>query len=68
MENVSHKRRWGVYTNTDHVEPPLIPLIKETATGKSDGDYVKLNLRKNPTSSKSDLYEFRMSLFDHGEP
>ena len=37
-------------------------------TGNSDGDYVKLKLRRDPTSSILDLYEFRMSLFDHGEP
>ena len=33
-----------------------------------DGDYVKLILRRVPTSGTSDLYEFRMSLFDHGNP
>ena len=37
-------------------------------TGNSDGDYVKLKLRRDPTSSTSDLYEFMMSLFDHCEP
>ena len=55
-------------TNLNHVEPPSILLAKETSTGKSDGDYVKLKPRIYPTSSTSDLYEFRMSLFDHGEP
>ena len=38
------------------------------STGKSDGDYVKLKLRRYPTSSMSELYEFRMSLFDYGNP
>ena len=38
------------------------------STGRSDGDYIKLKLRRDPTSSTSDLYEFRMSLFDHGKP
>ena len=41
--------------------------MKETSTGKSDGDYVKLKLCRYPMSRMSDLYEFRMSLFDHGE-
>ena len=44
MTNVSHKKGWGVDTNPAHVEPPKIPLVKETSTGKSDGDYVKLNI------------------------
>ena len=42
--------------------------MKEITTGKSDGDYDKLKLRRDPTSSTLDLYEFRMSLFDHGDP
>ena len=54
-------------TNLAHVEPPPILLIKQTSTSKSDGDYVKLNLRRDPTSSPSDLYEFRMSLCGHGD-
>ena len=68
MKSVLHKKGWGVDTNPSQVEPPPIPLIKETSTGKSDGDYVKLKLRRYPTSSTSDLNEFRMSLFDHGDP
>ena len=62
-----HKKGWGVETNPDHVEPPTIPLVKETSTSNSDGDYFKLNLCRDPTSSTLDLYEFRISLFDHGE-
>ena len=49
-----------------HTEPLLIPLIKVTYDGKSEKYFVKLKLRKYPTSSTSDLYEFRMSLFDNG--
>ena len=68
MKNVSNKIGWGVDSNPDHVEPPPIPLVKETSTGKSYGDHVKLKLRKYPTSSTSELYGFRMYLFDHGKP
>ena len=63
-----HKKGWGKYNNPAHIEPLPIPLIKETYTGKSDGDDVKLKLRRDPTSIMSDLNEFRMSLFGHGEP
>ena len=51
-----------------HIDPPPIPLIKETHDGKSDKYFVKLKLRRYPTSSRSDLYEFKMSLFDNGNP
>ena len=50
------------------MEPSSIPLIKETCNGKSEEDFVKLKLRRYPTSSTSDLYAFKMSLLDHGEP
>ena len=46
----------------------MITLVKEISTGKSDGDHGKLKLRRDPASITSDLYEFRMSSFDHGEP
>ena len=68
MKNVSQKIGWGTDTKPSHVEPPTIPLMKETCTGKSYGDYVKLKLCRYPTSSMLDLYELRMSLFDHGNP
>ena len=68
MKNVFHKKVWVTNDNQSHEEPPPIPLMKEITTGKSDGDYDKLKLRRDPTSSTLDLYEFRMSLFDHGDP
>ena len=57
-----------MYTNLSHVEPPPIPLVKEMSTSKSYGDYVKLKLLRDPMSSTSDLYELRMSSFEHGGP
>ena len=68
MKKISNSKVWGEDTNPVHVEPPSIPLVKSTSTSKSDGNHVKLNLRRDTTFSTSDLYEFRMSLFDHGEP
>ena len=36
--------------------------------GKSDQYYVKLKFHIYPKSSTSDLYEFKMSFFGHGDP
>ena len=63
-----HKKGWGTDTNPDHVDPPQIPLIKQTSTGKSYAYYVKLKLGRDPTSRTSNLYELSMSLFEHGNP
>ena len=50
------------------MEPLPIPLIMEMYNGKSDGDFVKLTFLRYPTSSMSYLYEFKISLFEHGDP
>ena len=67
MKNFSHNKGWGADTNPAHVDTPPIPLVMEMSTGKSYGDYVKLKLCRDPTSSTSDLYEFRIYLFYHGD-
>ena len=54
-------------TNQLHIEPPPILLIKEEHDGNSEKDIVKIKLRRDPTSSTLDLYDFKMSLFDNGE-
>ena len=68
MKNVSNKNIWNSGMMQVHVEPLSIPLIKGKYDCKSDKYFVKLKLRKYPTSSKLELYEFKMSLFDIGDP
>ena len=51
-----------------HVKPPPTPLIKIKHDDKLDKYFVKLKLRRDPTSTKWDLYEFKMDLFDNGNP
>ena len=48
-----------------HVEPPKIPLVKGKYDGNSDKYFVKMKLRRYPTSSMSDLYNFKMYLLDN---
>ena len=62
------KKLWITGMTHPHIEPPPIPLIQETHNGKSCKDFVKLKLRRDPTLSTSDLYEFKMALFDNGDP
>ena len=68
MKNVSSKKGWMTGVTHSQVEPPPIPLIQETYDGESDTDFVKLKLRRDPTLSTSDLYEFKRYLFDNSEP
>ena len=49
------------------MEPPLRPLIKSKHDDKLDKDFVKLKLRRDLTSEKLDIYEFKMALFGNGE-
>ena len=48
--------------------PPTIPLIKSKKSDKSDKYFFKIKFRRDPTSEKLDLYEFKMSVFDNREP
>ena len=50
-----------------HMEPPPITPIKGTYDGKSDKYFVKLKLRRYPTSSTLEFYEFRIYFFDNGD-
>ena len=67
IRNVSSKKGYMMGVTHLHVEPPPISLIKENHDGKSERDVVKLKLRRDPTSHMSDLYEFKMSLFENGK-
>ena len=68
MKNISIKKEWITGTIQPHVDPHMIPLIKEKHNGKSDNDSVKLKLRRDPTLPTSDLYEFKIYLFHNGHP
>ena len=51
-----------------HVEPPPILLVKVKYNGKSYKYFIQLKSCRYLTSRTSDLYEFKISLFDNGEP
>ena len=65
MKNVLHNKGWNSETNLVHMEPPPITLIGETYNGKLDEYFIKQKMCRDPTYSTSDLYEFKMSLFEH---
>ena len=68
MKNVSSKKGYMTRMNHPHVDPPRIILIQEIHNGKSGKYFVKLKLHIYPMEYTSDLYEFKMSLFDNGDP
>ena len=47
---------------------PSYPTNKSKLDTKSEKYYVNLKLRRNPTSEKFDMYEFRMALCNNGDP
>ena len=51
-----------------NMDPPPNPLIKSKNNEKWDKDCVKIKFRRAKTSQKLDLYEFKIALFDNGEP
>ena len=51
-----------------HLEPPPITLINSKNDEKSEKYCVKIKLRRDLTPKNSDPYEFKMTLFDKGDP
>ena len=66
MNNVYLKKKWNTGTVKVHVNPPQFPLIKSKKDDKLDKYFIRIKLRRDPTSEKLDLYEFKMTLFDNG--
>ena len=62
MKKVLHKKNWNMGTVQVHMELPIIPLIKGKNDDKSDIDFVKIKLRRDLMSEKSDIFEFKMAL------
>ena len=68
MKNFYHTKVWNLGMTQAYVYPPPIPPIKGTCDGKSNKYFVKLKFCRDHTSSTSDLYYFRMYLFDDSNP
>ena len=66
--DVLQNKNWNTGTVQVHVEPPTIPLIKSKKDDKSDKYFIKVKLRRSPTSEKSDFYEFKVALSDNSKP
>ena len=58
INNGYHNKSWSTGALQIHVDPPMTPLIKSNLDLKTRGYYLKIKLRTNPTSEKSDMYEF----------
>ena len=54
--------------DTSACETSANPPNHRKIRGQSEKYFVGLKLRRDPTSSTSDLYDFNMSLFDNGDP
>ena len=65
MKNIFHRKKWIAAAVEQHVDPPPTPLIKIKNNDKLEKNFVKLKLRRDLTSAKSNLYELKMSLFNN---
>ena len=66
INNYSHNKVCLYRSVQIHVEAHLIPLIKSDIDMKLEKYCIKINSRRNPTSKISDMYKFKMALFDNG--
>ena len=68
MNKFYQKNIWWTGEVKFHVDPPPIPLIKSSIFSKTERDYEKIKWRKNHTPEKSDVYEFKIALFENVGP
>ena len=68
MNNISYKNKWNAGVVQMHMEPPPIPLIKINPNDNLNKDFFEIKFLRYPTSENSYLYEFKMNLFDNGDP
>ena len=66
IKSALNNKIWHTGAAQIHVEPHPIPLIKSKNDTKAKKYCVKIKLRRDNTSEKSDLYEFKMALFNNG--
>ena len=50
------------------IEPPPIPLIKLEVDDDCTAHIIKFNMRRNPSSAASEIYNVNMNMFDDGQP
>ena len=64
MNNV----RWFSSDMQARIEPPPIPLIKLEVDDDRTAHIIKFNMRRNPSSAASEIYNVNMNMFDDGQP
>ena len=67
MKNISHKKNLAHWYSTNQYGSAPDSFNKSKNDTKVEKYCVEIKLRRDPTSEKSDLYEFKMDLFDNGD-
>ena len=68
MKKFLHNKEWNAGKVQVNIDQPQVTLIKSTKDDKPDKYFVKMIFCRDLKSEKLDLYEFKMVLFDNGEP
>ena len=68
MKNSFHRKKWNASVVQQHMYPPPVPLIKNKHDDNLEKYSIKLKLHRDLTSEKLDLYEFKIVLFENGDP
>ena len=67
MKNVSHKNIWHTRAVQIRMYTLPTPLIKSENFFKAEKYCVKIKLHRYPTSEKSDMHKFKISLFGNND-
>ena len=67
MKNILHNNDCLSGSVQIHMDPPPTHLIKRNIDLNSDHHYIYIKLRINPTLKATDMYDFKIALFDNGK-
>ena len=67
MKNILHNNDCLSGSVQIHMYPPHTHLIKRNIELNSDHHYIYIKLRINPTLKATDMYDFKIALFDNGK-
>ena len=69
MKDISTKKHWLSVNIQAFVDPLPIPLMNDNQeVNKSESEYIKTNVHRNPDSYASDIYKYKAALFKNVKP
>ena len=65
---IHSKPAWLSAKVKELIDPPPIPLIKESSEDVIECDIININMSRSPSAAGSETYELNIETFENGQP